>query len=80
MELRIGDTVYDNKAPYEYVGEIGNDYRLLNKHLMELGYGAFNCNDLCEFWKDISDDYGAGWLIVPKNIEEFKSIIGYEEE
>lgn len=80
MELRIGKTMYDNKAPYEDVNEIGNDYRLLNKHLMELGYGAFNCNDLYEFWNDMSDAYGASWLLVPENIEEFKSIIDYEEE
>lgn len=79
MRLLINKIIYDNKAPYEKEC-IGKTYRLLNKHLMELGYGSFNCNDLFEFWNMISENQGACWLGVPENIEDFKNIIGYYEE
>lgn len=77
MRLKINNVIYDNRAPYEDEGNAGNDYKLMNKHLIELGYGAFNCNDLFEFWNELSDKYAACWLIVPENIEDFKALIGY---
>ena len=80
MKLIINKTEYDNRSPYEKGDEIGNTYKLLNKHLMELGYGAFNCNDLFAFWKEISDKYCASWLCVPEDINIFKQMIDYEEE
>ena len=49
MELIINNKIYDNRAPYEEGKDIGKTYRLLNKHLTELGYGSFNCNDLFDF-------------------------------
>ena len=58
----------------------GKTYRLLNKHLTELGYGSFNCNDLFEFWNEMSENRSACWLDVPENIEDFKDMIGYYEE
>lgn len=80
MKLIINKKVYDNKAPYEGGKYIGETYKLLNKHLMKLGYGSFNCDDLYEFWNSISDKYGASWLGVPEDIEDFKRIIGYDDE
>lgn len=80
MKLKIGNITYNNKAPYENINDIGNDYKLLNKHLMELGYGAFNCNELFEFWDRISAEYCASWLTVPEDLEEFKAIIGYDDD
>ena len=80
MRLLINKIIYDNKAPYEEEECIGKTYRLLNKHLTELGYGSFNCNDLFEFWNMISEKQGACWLDVPENIEDFKNRIGYYEE
>lgn len=80
MELIINKKIYDNKAPYEERKDIGKTYRLLNKHLTELGYGSFNCNDLFEFWNEMSEKRSACWLDVPENIEDFKDMIGYYEE
>lgn len=80
MKIMINKVEYDNRAPYEDEEDSGQTYRLLNKHLMELGYGSFNCNDLYEFWNNISAQYCAGWLIVPEGIDEFKRIIGYGDE
>lgn len=80
MELIINNKIYDNRAPYEEGKDIGKTYRLLNKHLTELGYGSFNCNDLFEFWNKISENRSACWLAVPENIEDFKDMIGYYEE
>ena len=75
MKLIINKKIYDNKAPYEEGEDIGKTYKLLNKHLMELGYGSFNCDDLYEFWNSISDEYVASWLNVPEDIEDLKEII-----
>lgn len=80
MELIINKKIYDNKAPYEKRKDIDKTYRLLNKHLTELGYGSFNCNDLFEFWNEMSENQSACWLDVPENIEDFKDMIGYYEE
>ena len=80
MELIINKKIYDNKAPYEKRKDIGKTYRLLNKHLTELGYGSFNCNDLFEFWNEMSENRSDCWLDVPENIEDFKDMIGYYEE
>ena len=80
MKLEINKTIYDNQAPYESIENAGTDYKLLNQYLMELGYGSFNCNDLYEFWSNVSDNYSASWLHVPETLDEFKHIIGYNEE
>lgn len=80
MELIVNNKIYDNRAPYEKGKDIGKTYRLLNKHLTELGYGSFNCNDLFDFWNKISENQSACWLDVPENIEDFKNKIGYYEE
>ena len=79
MRLNINNKIYDNQAPYERGNRIGNTYRLLNKHLMELGYGSFNCKDLFEFWNDMSESWDACWLDVPEDIEKFKEMIGYSD-
>ena len=80
-KLIINNVILDNKAPYENEQTAGNDYRLINHHLMELGYGTFNCNELFQFWHHISDEYGTLWIEVPKNLEDFKKMINiYDEE
>ena len=80
MIIEINKVEYDNRAPYEDEKDSGYTYKLLNKHLMELGYGSFNCNDLYTFWNDISDRYSACWLDVPEDINEFKRKIGYIDD
>lgn len=78
-KLIINNIIFDNKAPYENEQTAGNDYRLINQHLMELGYGTFNCNELFQFWCNISDEYDALWMEVPKNLEDFKKIINIDD-
>ena len=64
MIIEINKVEYDNRAPYEDEKDSGYTYKLLNKHLMELGYGS---EDINEFKRKIGyidddieyiDDYG----------------------